>query len=80
MSSARRGRVQAEMRRSIEERAAWYARQYKQSPRHTIEEEHVRYLGDLKRSLHAMVREARRAAGRSAASRGEAKSPIRAMP
>ncbi len=49
------------MRRSIEERAAWYARQYKHSPRHTIEEEHVRYIGDLRRSLAAMVREARRA-------------------
>ena len=47
------------MRRAIEERAAWYARQYKQSIRHSIEEEHVRYLGDLKTTLREMVRRRR---------------------
>ncbi len=44
------------MYRAIEERAAWYARQYKNSARHTIEEEHVRYLTDLKDSLREMTR------------------------
>lgn len=43
------------MQRAIEPRAAWYARQYKLSVRHTIEEEHVRYLTDLKRTLWQMV-------------------------
>jgi dimethylaniline monooxygenase (N-oxide forming) len=47
------------MRRAIEERAAWYARQYKQSMRHSIEEEHVRYLGDLKKTLAQMVKRRR---------------------
>jgi dimethylaniline monooxygenase (N-oxide forming) len=51
------------MRRAIEERAAWYARQYKQSMRHSIEEEHVRYLGDLKKTLAQMVQ--RRRSGRA---------------
>jgi cation diffusion facilitator CzcD-associated flavoprotein CzcO len=45
---------EASMRRSIEERAAWYARQYKASIRHSIEEEHVRYLTDLKKALRKM--------------------------
>jgi cation diffusion facilitator CzcD-associated flavoprotein CzcO len=54
----------AAMRRAIEERAAWYARQYKQSIRHSIEEEHVRYLGDLRKTLREMVK--RRGAGRGA--------------
>ena len=44
------------MRRAIDERVAWYARQYKQSIRHSIEEEHVRYLGDLKKTLREMVK------------------------
>ncbi|MDE2516248.1 MAG: NAD(P)-binding domain-containing protein [Rhodospirillales bacterium] len=42
------------MRRAIADRSAWYAAQYKHTPRHTIEEEHVRYLGDLARSLKAL--------------------------
>lgn len=46
----------AEMRRAIAERAAWYGAQYKASPRHTIEEEHVRYLTDLARALKAQLR------------------------
>jgi cation diffusion facilitator CzcD-associated flavoprotein CzcO len=53
------------MQRAIEERAAWYARQYKQSIRHSIEEEHVRYLGDLKRTLREML--ARRGTNRDVA-------------
>lgn len=44
-----------EMRRAFRERQAWYASQYKHTPRHTIEEEHVRYLTDLKKALKAML-------------------------
>jgi hypothetical protein len=43
------------MRQAIAERAAWYAGQYKQSIRHSIEEEHVRYLTDLKTTLKEML-------------------------
>jgi dimethylaniline monooxygenase (N-oxide forming) len=43
------------MRNAIAERTAWYAAQYKQSIRHSIEEEHVRYLTDLKTTLKQMV-------------------------
>jgi hypothetical protein len=52
------------MQRAIEERAAWYARQYKASIRHSIEEEHVRYLTDLRKTLREMVvrQQGRRAA------------------
>jgi thioredoxin reductase len=49
----------ATMRAAIAERAAWYAGQYKQSIRHSVEEEHVRYLTDLGTTLRQMV-EARR--------------------
>ena len=62
----------ASMWRAIEERDAWYARQYKRSIRHTIEEEHVRYIGDLGKTLRAMLRRqaahARRATGTASAS------------
>ena len=44
------------MKRAINDRKAWYARQYKHTPRHTIEEEHVRYLTDLRRTLRTMLR------------------------
>lgn len=47
------------MRQAIADRAAWYAAQYKHTPRHTIEEEHVRYLTDLGKSLRAMIAPAR---------------------
>lgn len=47
------------MRRAIAGRAAWYAARYKHTARHTIEEEHVRYLTDLGSSLDEMVRRAR---------------------
>ena len=43
------------MSQAIADRAAWYAGQYKKSIRHSIEEEHVRYLGDLKTTLKEMV-------------------------
>jgi dimethylaniline monooxygenase (N-oxide forming) len=45
-----------EMHQSIAERSAWYASQYRQSIRHSIEEEHVRYLTDLKQTLKRMVK------------------------
>jgi hypothetical protein len=47
---------EAEMRQAIAERAAWYASQYKQSIRHSVEEEHVRYLTDLKTTLRSMLK------------------------
>ena len=48
----------AAMRQAIAGRTAWYKSQYRDSPRHTIEEEHVRYLTDLKTTLKAaMVRD-----------------------
>ena len=46
----------AAMRQAIAERSAWYATQYRQSIRHSIEEEHVRYLSDLKKTLKRMVK------------------------
>ena len=48
----------ADMRDAIAARAAWYAGQYKHSARHTIEEEHVRYLTDLRRALAGMLQAA----------------------
>jgi dimethylaniline monooxygenase (N-oxide forming) len=45
-----------EMRQAIAERKAWYSGQYKHTPRHTIEEEHVRYLTDLAKTMKAMLR------------------------
>ena len=42
------------MHRAIAGRSAWYAGQYKQSIRHSIEEEHVRYLTDLGTTLREM--------------------------
>jgi hypothetical protein len=59
----------AEMRRAIDERAAWYARQYKASIRHSIEEEHVRYLTDLKKTLREMVARRQRKAVAAVSSR-----------
>ena len=49
----------AAMRAAIAERAAWYASRFKHTPRHTIEEEHVRYLNDLRRATREMVKHAR---------------------
>jgi hypothetical protein len=48
----------AEMHEAVAARARWYAGRYKHSPRHTIEEEHVRYLTDLRRAMKAMLRRA----------------------
>jgi dimethylaniline monooxygenase (N-oxide forming) len=45
----------AEMRQAITARTAWYKSQYRDSARHTIEEEHVRYLTDLRTTLKAAV-------------------------
>jgi hypothetical protein len=46
----------AEMRQAIADRTAWYKSQYRDSARHTIEEEHVRYLTDLRTTLKAAAR------------------------
>jgi cation diffusion facilitator CzcD-associated flavoprotein CzcO len=54
---------EASMRRDIEEKKEYLRRYYKQSPRHTIEEEHLRYFPELARSLRenrARARDARR--------------------
>lgn len=56
-----------EMRQAIAEREAWYAAQYRKSMRHTLEEEHVRYLTDLKHTLKHMVRRRASARPRAAA-------------
>ncbi len=55
------------MRQAVAARAAWYASRFKHTPRHTIEEEHVRYLNDLRRATKEMVGRARSAPARSAA-------------
>ncbi|HVB68723.1 MAG TPA: NAD(P)-binding domain-containing protein [Acetobacteraceae bacterium] len=55
------------MRQAIAERHAWYANRFKHTPRHTIEEEHVRYLNDLRRATRDMLARARR----------EARTPVR---
>lgn len=49
----------AEMEADIRRKNEWVAKYYKDSPRHTIEEEHVPYIQELKKSLKSM----RRAAG-----------------
>ena len=49
----------AEMRQAVADRAAWYRGRYKHTPRHTIEEEHVRYLTDLRKAMKEMVARAR---------------------
>ena len=48
-----------EMRATIEDRRRWVRETYKDSPRHTIEEEVVPYRRDLRRSLHRMRKLAR---------------------
>lgn len=42
------------MHRAVAERAAWYGSRYKHTARHTIEEEHVHYLSDLRRAMKRM--------------------------
>lgn len=49
----------AEMEADIKRKDDWVKQNYNDSPRHTIEEEHVPYIQELKKSLKAM----RRAAG-----------------
>ncbi len=53
--------AEAEMWRDIEAQEAWVAGRFKDTPRHTIEEEHVPYLSALAKSLRVMRRHARRA-------------------
>ncbi|MBW4093831.1 MAG: NAD(P)-binding domain-containing protein [Proteobacteria bacterium] len=50
------------MRQAIRERHAWYASRFKNTPRHTIEEEHVRYLNDLRRATRTLLARTRREA------------------
>ena len=57
LENARLPDVEA-MRQAIAERAAWYAGQYKKTIRHSIEEEHVRYLTDLRKTLKGMLHRA----------------------
>ena len=52
----------AEMRADIEAKKQWIARYYKQSLRHTIEEEHLLYLDELDKSEKAGRRRLARAA------------------
>ena len=58
---------EAEMRADIARKNAWQARLYRHSPRHTIEEEHVPYILELRRSLKRMRALVRAARGRAAA-------------
>lgn len=44
----------AEMRADVKAKSDWVAANYKHTPRHGLEEEHVPYLGELKRSMKAM--------------------------
>ncbi len=46
----------ADMRQAIADRTTWYRSQYRDTERHTIEEEHVRYLTDLRTTLKAAAR------------------------
>lgn len=50
---------EAEMRAAIADHKDWVQRHYRDSPRHTIEEEHVPYLGSLKRTLREAQRRRR---------------------
>jgi dimethylaniline monooxygenase (N-oxide forming) len=56
----------ADMRQAIAERTAWYKSQYRDSARHTIEEEHVRYLTDLRTTLKAAAARTRKGRARAA--------------
>jgi hypothetical protein len=56
----------SEMRQAIADRAAWYKSQYRETARHTIEEEHVRYLTDLKTTLKAACARTRTQRARAA--------------
>jgi dimethylaniline monooxygenase (N-oxide forming) len=56
----------SEMRQAIADRTAWYRGQYRDSARHTIEEEHVRYLTDLRTTLKAAAARAGKPSARAA--------------
>ncbi|HEX2941560.1 MAG TPA: NAD(P)-binding domain-containing protein [Rhodopila sp.] len=56
----------AEMRQAIADRTAWYRAQYRDTARHTIEEEHVRYLTDLRTTLKAALDRKRKQPARAA--------------
>jgi dimethylaniline monooxygenase (N-oxide forming) len=56
----------AEMRQAIANRTDWYRSQYRDSARHTIEEEHVRYLTDLRTTLKAAAIRSRKEPARAA--------------
>ena len=47
-----------EMEADIKRKADWVKKYYRDSPRHTIEEEHVPYIQELKKSLKSMRRNA----------------------
>jgi hypothetical protein len=49
---------EAQMHEAIARKDNWVKKYYKHSDRHTIEEEHVLYLKELKSSLRAMRRAA----------------------
>jgi hypothetical protein len=49
----------AEMQADVAAKNRWVEEQYKESPRHTIEEEHVSYIGELKKSMKYMRRAAK---------------------
>ena len=49
----------AEMQADVAAKNRWVEEQYKESPRHTIEEEHVPYIGELKKSMKYMRRAAK---------------------
>ena len=53
--------TKTEMKADMAAKRAWVEATYKDSPRHTIEEEHVPYIGELKTSLRRMRKAARRA-------------------
>ena len=55
---------ESEMHADIARKRKWVRQNYEDSPRHTIEEEHVPYIQELKKSQKEM----RRAAGHSAVS------------
>ena len=49
----------AEMEADVAAKNGWVAENYKDSSRHTIEEEHIPYIGELKKSLKYMRRAAK---------------------
>ena len=64
LQTAVRADVDAREHNDIARKREWVRQNYENSPRHTIEEEHVPYIQELKKSQKEM----RRAAGHSAVS------------